>query len=173
MKQVRPILLKILSTYDQIDKLSNDELRSRSEALRVRLRECERPFEERIEAIRAQMEQDIAVSEKEKLGKESEKLVKDEDEAIEECLAEVLPEAFAIMKSTALRFAQNETIEVTATQFDRDLSINHDFVSIEGDKAIYRNHWQARIPAQYMPWWEENVEKLRQEYISSHLGAKN
>ena len=143
MKQVKPILSSILASYEQIDKLSNDELREHSAALRARLLECERPFEERLEAIKAEIEQDIDVSEKEKLGKESEKLVKDEDEAIEKCLMEMLPEAFAIMKSTARRFAGNETVEVTATQFDRDISINHDFITIEGDKAIYRNHWQA------------------------------
>jgi len=143
MKQVRPILTKILASYDVIDTLTNDELREHSAQLRRKLHECERPFEERIEAIKAEMEQDIAVSEKERLAKESETLVKDEDAAIEKCLDEMLPEAFAIMKSTARRFTQNPSIEVTATQFDRDLSVDHDFVTIEGDKAIYRNHWIA------------------------------
>ena len=70
-------------------------------------------------------------------------MVKEEDEEIEKTLEEILPEAFAIMKSTARRFKENETIEVEATQFDKDLSINHDFVTIDGDKAIYRNHWMA------------------------------
>ena len=83
------------------------------------------------------------MSEKEKLAGESDKLVKEEDEAIEKCLDEILPEAFAIVKSTARRFKENETITVNATQFDRDLSVNHDFVDIEGDKAVYRNHWVA------------------------------
>ena len=143
MKQVKPILDKILAEYDSIDKLSNDELRGRSAALRERLREVEAPFEARIEEIRQALEGDLPVSEKEKLATESDKLVKDEDEAIEKCLDEILPEAFAIMKSTARRFAQNEFIEVTATQFDRDLSIKHDFVHIEGDTAVYQNHWVA------------------------------
>jgi preprotein translocase subunit SecA len=83
------------------------------------------------------------VNEKEALATESDKIVKDEDDAIEKTLNEILPEAFAIMKSTARRFAQNETVEVTATDFDKDLSIKHDFVTIEGDKAIYKNHWMA------------------------------
>ncbi|MBO4757399.1 MAG: preprotein translocase subunit SecA, partial [Bacteroidales bacterium] len=143
MKQVKPILDKILAGYDSIDSLSNDELRARSAALRDKLREVEAPFEARIEEIRQALEGDLPVSEKEKLATESDKLVKDEDEAIEKCLDEILPEAFAIMKSTARRFAQNEFIEVTATQFDRDLSINHDFVHIEGDTAVYQNHWVA------------------------------
>ena len=143
MKQVKPILEKILAAYDSIDKLGNDELRARSAALRERLREVEAPFEARIEEIRQALEGDLPVSEKEKLATESDKLVKDEDEAIEKCLDEILPEAFAIMKSTARRFAQSEFIEVTATQFDRDLSIKHDFVHIEGDTAVYQNHWVA------------------------------
>ena len=143
MKQVKPILDKILAGYDSIDSLSNDELRARSAALRDKLREVEAPFEARIEEIRQALEGDLPVAEKEKLATESDKLVKDEDEAIEKCLDEILPEAFAIMKSTARRFAQNEFIEVTATQFDRDLSINHDFVHIEGDTAVYQNHWVA------------------------------
>ena len=143
MKQVKPILDRILAGYGSIDALSNDELRARSAALRQKLREVEAPFEARIEEIRQALEGDLPVAEKEKLATESDKLVKDEDEAIEKCLDEILPEAFAIMKSTARRFAQNEFIEVTATQFDRDLSINHDFVHIEGDTAVYQNHWVA------------------------------
>ena len=86
---------------------------------------------------------DFPVHEKENLATESDKLVKDEDAEIEKVLEEILPEAFAIMKSTARRFKENATIEVTANDFDRALSINHDFVHIEGDKAVYQNHWIA------------------------------
>ena len=143
MKQVKPFLTKILAAYEEIDRLSDDDLRARSAALREKLRLCEEPFEQRALAIKEEMEKDIPVSEKEKLAGESEKLVKDEDDAIEKCLEEILPDAFAIMKSTARRFAGNERIVVTATDFDRELSIKHDFVDIDGDKAIYYNHWVA------------------------------
>ncbi len=143
MKLVKPYLDQILVQYDIIDKLSNDELRAKSTELKEKLRAVEAPFEARIEEIRQALEGELPVSEKEKLATESDKLVKDEDEAIEKCLDEILPVAFSIMKSTARRFAENPTIEVTATQFDRDLSINKDFVRIEGDKAIYQNHWLA------------------------------
>ncbi|MBP5337419.1 MAG: hypothetical protein J6Y63_07950 [Bacteroidales bacterium] len=142
-KAVKPTLDKILALYPEIDALSDDELRARSAALRERLREVEKPFEDRIAEIKLQLDQDIPVAEKEKLAGESDKLVKEEDEAIEKALDGILPEAFAIIKSTARRFKENETITVTATQFDRDLSVNHDFVDIEGDKAVYRNHWVA------------------------------
>ncbi len=143
LKQIRPVLNKVLEAYGPIDKLSNDELRAKTEELKARLRECEAPFEKRIAEIKAKLDEDIPVHEKESLATESDKLVKEEDAEIEKVLEEILPEAFAIMKSTARRFKENATIEVSANDFDRSLSINHDFVHIEGDKAVYQNHWIA------------------------------
>lgn len=143
MKQVKPILEKVLAAYKDIDKLSNDELRARTEELKKKIREREEPFEKRIAEIKEHLERDIPVSEKEKLATESDKLVKEEDEEIEKVLNEILPEAFAIMKSTARRFAQNPVVEVTANDFDRNLSTSRDFVKIEGDKALWQNHWIA------------------------------
>lgn len=143
MKQVKPTLDKVLAAFGEIDRLSNDDLRARTQELRAKVLAVEAPFEQRMEEIKAQLEEDIPVNEKEALATESDKLVKEEDEAIEKVLLEILPEAFSIMKSTARRFTENETIEVTATDFDKDLSIHHDFVQIDGDKAIYRNHWMA------------------------------
>ena len=142
-KAIKPTLQKILDIYPGIDALDADGLREHSAALKAKLAAVEAPFEKRIAEIREELEKDIPVSEKEKLAGESDKLVKDEDEAIEKTLDEILPEAFAIVKSTARRFAQNEFVEVTANDFDRDLSASHDFVHIEGDKAIYQNHWVA------------------------------
>lgn len=143
MKQVKPILEKVLAAYESIDKLSNDELRAKAEDLKRRIREVEEPFEKRIAEIKEQLESDIPVSRKESLATESDKLVKDEDAEIEKILNEILPDAFAIMKSTARRFAQNPIVEVTANDFDRNLSASHDFVKIEGDKALWQNHWMA------------------------------
>ena len=143
MKLLQPILDQILAVYPEIDKLSNDELRAKTESLKQLLRETEAPFEKRISDIKAELETDIPVNRKEGLATESDKLVKDEDAAIEEVLDRILPEAFSIMKSTARRFVENQTIEVVANDFDRSLSVNHDFVYIDGDKAVYRNHWKA------------------------------
>ena len=143
MKKIRPILEKVLAAYETIDKLDNDGLRAHSAELKRRLREVEKPFEDRIAEIKLQLESDIPVSQKEQLATESDKLVKDEDAAIEKMLDEILPEAFAIMKSTARRFAQNEIVEVTANDFDRAMSVSHDFVEIDGDKALWKNHWVA------------------------------
>lgn len=143
LKQIKPILNKVLEAYVPIDKLSNDELRAKTEELKARLHDCEAPFEKRIAEIKAKLDEDIPVHEKEALATESDKLVKEEDAEIEKVLNDILPEAFAIMKSTARRFKENAVIEVTANDFDRALSINHDFVHIEGDKAVYQNHWLA------------------------------
>ena len=134
---------KVLASYETIDKLSDDELRAHSARLRQHMIDVEAPFENRIAEIKAKLDEDLPISEKVKLAEESDKLVKDEDDAIEKALAEILPEAFAIVKSTARRFTENETITVTANDFDRELSLDKDFVHIEGDKAIYQNHWMA------------------------------
>ena len=144
MKVIRPVLNQILAVYPEIDSLSNDELRSHSQALKDKIAAVEKPFEDRIAEIKLEMEKDIPVEEKEALATESDKLVKDEDTAIEEILNQLLPEAYAIVKSTARRFAQNESVEVTASDFDKLLAAQgRDFVEIQGDKAIWHNHWVA------------------------------
>ncbi|MBQ3711306.1 MAG: preprotein translocase subunit SecA, partial [Bacteroidales bacterium] len=141
-RAVKPTLDKILRKYEEIDKLSNDELRARSAALRDYMRGIEQPFEDRAAQIRLELDGDIPVDQKEALATESDKLVKDEDEAIEKGLTEILPEAFAIMKSTARRLAEGDVV-VTANDFDRDLAISHDFVSIDGENAVWHNAWEA------------------------------
>ena len=144
MKVIRPVLNQILAVYPEIDSLSNDQLRAHSQALKDKIAAVEKPFEDRIAEIKLEMEKDIPVEQKEALATESDKLVKDEDTAIEEILNQLLPEAFAIVKSTARRFAQNESVEVTASEFDKLLAAQgRDFVEIQGDKAIWHNHWVA------------------------------
>jgi len=143
-KAIKPTLDKILAIYGEIDALSDDELRSRSAALREGLKAVEQPFEDRIAQIKQELDGDLPTSEMEKLASESDRLVKEEDEAIEAELKRILPEAFAIMKSTARRFKENDRIVVKASDFDRDLSVKHsDFLTIDGDNAVYTNHWMA------------------------------
>ncbi len=143
MRHIQPMLQKVLAAYEDIDRLSNDELRAKAEELKALIRERTAGDEARIAEIRAELEKEIPVEEKEALATESDKLVKKVDETIEEVLNEILPESFAIMKSTARRFAQNEVVEVTANDFDRSLSASRDFVEIRGDKALWHNHWMA------------------------------
>ena len=149
MKAIKPLLDKVLAAYEDIDKLSNDELRAKTEELKAFVASRIADDEKRIAEIKAQLDGDLAIEEKEKLATESDKLVKKVDEDIETALSEILPQAFAIMKSTARRFAQNAEVEVTANDFDRKLAASHDFVEIrpgkdgEPDKAVWFNSWTA------------------------------
>ena len=143
MKAIRPTLEKVLAAYVEIDALSDDALRERCEALKNKIREAIAQDEARIAQIKDELEQEIPLAQKEKLATESDKLVKKVDESIEKVLEEILPEAFAIMKSTARRFKENPVIKVKATDFDRDLSTTKEFVSIDGDYALWQNHWIA------------------------------
>ena len=143
LKQLKPVLAKVLAAYDEIDKLDNDQLRARCDELKAKIREAIAADEQRIAQISEELETDLPVEQKEALATESDKLVKKVDETIEKVLEEILPEAFAIMKSTARRFKENPEIMVKATQFDRNLSTTKEFVRIEGDYAIWQNHWMA------------------------------
>ena len=143
LKQLKPILDKVLEAYVDIDRLSDDELRAKSSELKQIIRDRIATDEDRISEIRAELEKDIPLDEKEALATESDKLVKKVDEEIEEVLNEILPVAFAVMKSTARRFKENAEIRVRATDFDRALSTVKDFVEIDGDDAVWHNHWMA------------------------------
>ena len=143
LKQLQPILNKVLEAYKTVDALSDDELRAKSAELRQIIRDRIAADENRIAEIKAELEKDIPLDEKESLATESDKLVKKVDEDIETVLNEILPVAFAVMKSTARRFKENAAIRVTATDFDRMLSATKDFVEIDGDYAVWHNHWMA------------------------------
>ena len=143
MKAIRPTLDKVLDAYKSIDVLSDDELRERCQTLKDRIQAAIAEDESRISQIREELEKEIPLGQKEKLATESDKLVKKVDETIEKVLDEILPEAFAIMKSTARRFKENPVIKVKATDFDRNLSATKEFVTIEGDYALWQNHWMA------------------------------
>ena len=144
MKEIKPILDKVLAAYDRIDKLSDDGLRAETDRIKEVIHNKIAADEERKKSLRAQLEDvTIAVEKKEALATEVDKLTKKIDEEIEEVLNEVLPDAFAVMKSTARRFKEKEVIEVTATDMDREFSAKHDYVRIEGDKAYWNHTWMA------------------------------
>ena len=144
MKEIKPILDKVLAAYDRIDKLSDDGLRAETDRIKEVIHNKIAADEERKKSLRAQLEDvTIAVEKKEALATEVDKLTKKIDDEIEEVLNEVLPDAFAVMKSTARRFKEKEVIEVTATDMDREFSAKHDYVRIEGDKAYWNHTWMA------------------------------
>ncbi len=143
-KEIEPYVLKIKAVYPTIEALSNDELRARSEELKKQIADFIAPDENRIVELKATLEKpETSLEEKERVSKEIDETTKRIDEKIEEKLDQLLPEAFAIMKDTARRFAQNDEVVVTANEFDRDLAATKDFVRIEGDRAIYSTHWTA------------------------------
>ena len=144
MRAIQPIVDQIKAQYETIDALDNDALRARSWALMNKLQEAVKPHKTRIAELKASIE-GTPIEKREKIYNEVDKLEKEIKDKYEEVLNEILPEAYAIVKSTARRFAGSETVEVTATQMDRDLAADErfDFVEIEGDKAVYHNHWMA------------------------------
>ncbi len=143
LKAITPVLNQVLAAYESIDKLSDDELRERCQELKDKIQAVIAQDEARVAEIKEELEKNIPLNQKESLATEQDKLVKTIDEKIEKVLEEILPEAFAIMKSTARRFKENTEIRVKATQFDRDLSTTKEFVSIDGDHAVWQNHWMA------------------------------
>ena len=144
LKQLTPVLKKILAEYDTLDKLSDDDLRAACQDLKAQIASRTANMEAEAADIREKLtDVEISVSEKERLATQLDKLVKDIDVELEKALDDALPKAFAIMKSTARRFKENATIRVKATDADRELSTNRDFVTIEGDYAVWKNTWLA------------------------------
>ena len=142
LKEITPWVDRIKAVYPEIDALSDDDLRARSAALRQRIQDYVASERAEVESLKASVEgKDL--DEREAIWSQVDKLEKDILDKLEVVLDEVHPEAFAIVKSTARRLAENPEIRVKATDFDRDLSVSHDFVRIEGDTAIYQNHWMA------------------------------
>ncbi len=142
MKEIQPWVEKIKAVYPEIEKLDNDGLRAKTQELKEKIRESAAGEQAQIDQLKASVEA-TELEDREALFAKIDKLEKEVLEKYETALNEVLPEAFAIVKDTARRFAENEEIVVTATDFDRELAATKDFVRIEGDKAIYRNHWMA------------------------------
>ncbi len=143
-KEIEPYVNKIKEIYPQIEQLSNDELRAHSAALQAAVAAYIADDEAQITDLKAKLENmETSLDEKEEISRKIDHLTEEIDRKIEEKLDEILPEAFAIMKDTARRFTQNSEVVVTATDFDRDLAAEKDFIRIEGDKAIYSNSWTA------------------------------
>ena len=144
LKEIQPYVDKILAVYPKYDKLNHDELRAESERLKRVIADAIAQDEEKKRELRAKLEDvTIDVALKEELATEVDKLTKKVDETIEAVLLDILPDAFAIMKSTARRLKENPTIRLKATESDRELAAKHDFVTIEGDYAVWSNSWTA------------------------------
>ncbi|HHT22639.1 MAG TPA: preprotein translocase subunit SecA [Bacteroidales bacterium] len=142
MKEISPEVEKVKAAYERIKTLNNDELRAETEKLKAKIQDTIAADQAQIDELKSTIE-GTELHLREKIYNEVDKIEKEISEKIEKVLEEILPDAFAIVKDTARRFTENEETVVTATQFDRDLAAKHDFVRIEGDKAIYKNEWTA------------------------------
>ena len=143
MKEIQPWVNKVKEVYPEIAKLSHDELRAKTEELKKYIKESAVEENKKIEELKATIET-TDIEKREPIFSQIDKLEKEVLEKYEKALNDVLPTAFAIVKDTARRLSENEEIEVTATEMDRNLAAQgKDFVRIEGDKAIWKNHWVA------------------------------
>ncbi len=142
MKEIQPWVEKVKKAYPEIQQLDNDALRAKTQELKQYIHQSAASERAKVEELRAQVEA-TELEQREALFNQIDKIEKEILEIYEKALDEVLPVAFAIVKETARRFSENEEITVKATDFDRELATTKDFVRIEGDKAIYQNHWMA------------------------------
>ena len=144
MKLIQPIVEKVKAEYPKMNALSNDELRAKTKEIQKYVQEYAKEEKAKIAELKAKIE-DTPIDEREGIFNQIDKLEQEALDKYEIALNEVLPQVFAIVKDTARRFAENEETVVTATDFDRELASDpkNDFVTIDGDKAIYHNHWTA------------------------------
>ena len=144
MKLIQPLVEKVKAVYPDVEKLDNDSLRARTQEIRHMVQSSAQSQRDQIAELKSKIE-DTPIDEREGIFNQVDKLEKEILDIYEQKLNEVMPEVFAIVKETARRFAQNEQTVVTATDFDRELAADprKDFITIDGDKAIYHNHWTA------------------------------
>lgn len=144
MRLIQPLVETVKKAYPDIQKLSNDELRAKTKEIQKYVQDAAKEQKDQIAELKAKIEE-TAIDEREPIFEEIDKLEKEALEIYEKALNEVMPTAFSIVKDTARRFAENEEVVVTANDFDRELAADpsKDFVTIDGDKAIYHNHWTA------------------------------
>ena len=145
LKVVKPFLDATLAVYPTIQALDNDGLRAKTIEFKEKIARAVETEETELAALRKRIDEeyDMPVDEKESLYKRIDELEKHSYDKTQKVLDEILPEAYAVVKETARRFATNETVTVTATDHDRDLAATHASITIEGDKAVYQNHWMA------------------------------
>lgn len=144
IKAIQPIVNKIKEEYSKLSSLSNDELRAKTLEFKNRIQEYLKDIDTEIADLKEQAEDtNVDMSAKTAIYEKIDKLEKDRDKKLEEVLLEILPEAFAVVKDTARRLTENSVLEVSATDFDRELAARRPNVTIEGDKALWSNTWTA------------------------------
>ena len=145
IKALQPLLDHTKEAFEGLRSLSNDELRGKTTEFKERIREGIREKQEEAENLRKKVEEapEMEIEEKENIYEDVDRIEKEVDEKIEEILEELLPQAFAVVKETASRFFHNESLELSATDHDRDMAAEKEYVAIDGEKAYWYNEWDA------------------------------
>jgi preprotein translocase subunit SecA len=144
VKSVEPIVAEINEHFLSYQNFTHDELRQKTQDFKYRIKEYLSEIDQQINTLTEKAEtEELELEEKENIFGQVDKLKKERDEAIEEVLNEILPEAFAVVKEAARRFSTNDLIRVKATQLDRDLAVKNPNIKIEGEDAVYPNKWTA------------------------------
>jgi len=145
VKSYMPVVEQINEYYEELQEISNDELRNKTQQFRERVAEYLEEVDREIQEAQNEADQEEDLHRKEEIFKEIDELTENRDQELEKVLKEILPEAFAVVKETARRFKDNDTLTVTATEHDRNLaaSSNKNYVSIEGEQAVWKNEWTA------------------------------
>ena len=142
MKLIQPLVETVKKAYPEIQALSNDALRAKTQEVKKYVQSSADDLKAKFAELKAKVEE-MPIEDRSSLFSQIDKLEKDVLERYEQALNEVMPVVFSIVKSTAERFATQEIVDVTANDFDRELAAKFDFVDIEGDTAHYHNHWTA------------------------------
>ena len=141
--EIKPIVEKIKTFEQALEALSHDELRAKTNEFKAKIAEARQPLHAKKEELLAKAEVTEDIDEREDIYLEVDKLEDDIYATTEEVLNAILPEAFAVVKETAKRFVHNTQISVTANAFDREISGDNDYVTLEGDQAVWSNSWDA------------------------------
>ena len=143
VKELKPLVEQIRSFEQQLEELSHDELREKTKTFKLKIAEDISEFTKKISELEEEVKASTDIDKNEDIYAEIDKLKEEAYKVTEKTLSEILPVAFAVVKETAKRFAKNETIQVTASEYDRELSGSKDYVSLDGDNAIWKNSWNA------------------------------
>ena len=143
IKEVMPLVEKIKAIYPSLEQISNDELREKTAEFKNKIEAHIAEEQDKVAKLKSEVEQENDVERKEAIYKEIDEVEASTDDKLEEVLAEILPEAFAVVKETARRFTNQEKIKVTASAFDQDLAASRDSIEIDGDQAVWHNQWNA------------------------------
>lgn len=141
--EIQPFVVEVKKHEGEMSGLTLDELRGKSDEFRKKIKEDQKEVQGEIDALSQQAENEEDIDKKEDIYNQIDRLKDDRYNVEKKTLDEILPQAFAVIKETATRFKDNETLTVNASSYDRELSGKYDYVTLDGDKAIWKNSWDA------------------------------